>query len=332
MAMRAMGWRRGLAAAAICATAMATYSWGQAAEPEAPQPQTLAAAPAQLQPMPAPDPANFTASTPTRETVDQFLKQSWGYDSNRLWQIQAIQTTQVPGLSRVTVLVEEKGGQQAQPSALVFLTLPDGKHLISNDEVTAFGPHPFEEYRQLLRQDAKGPSRGPANASLWLVEFADFECPHCKEAQPTVDRLLKDFPDARYVAQSFPLRNVHTEAEKAAEAGACVAKIGGSEAYFKFAEAAYADQASLTPQGSAQALQAAVTAAGVDQAKVTACLGQPGAKEAVDASLKLGQQVGVNSTPTLFVNGRALPGFGSIPYDTLKRIVSYQMQIDSAAK
>ena len=67
----------------------------------------------------------------------------------------------------------------------------------------------------MLQQDAKGPSRGPAAAQLLLVEFADFECPHCKEAQPTVDRLLKDFPNARYVAQPFPLRTIHTEAEKA---------------------------------------------------------------------------------------------------------------------
>jgi protein-disulfide isomerase len=327
----AMGWGRALAAAAMYVTSIGTICWAQAGSPDAPQAQTPAAS-AQLQPMPAPDPANFTASTPTKETVNEFLKQSWGYDTNRIWQVQGIQTTQVPGLSRVTVLVEEQGGAQAQPSALVFLALPDGKHLISNDEVASFGPHPFEENRQMLRQDAKGPSRGPASASLWLVEFADFECPHCKEAQPTVDRLLKDFPEARYVAEPFPLRKVHSEAEKAAEAGACVAKLGGNEAFFKFSDAIYADQASLTPQTSTQALQAAVTAAGADPAKVTACEPEPATKDAIDAALKLGEAVGVNSTPTLFVNGRALSGFASIPYDTLKQIIRYQMQADSSAK
>jgi len=282
--------------------------------------------------MPPPDPANFTAATPTKETINDFLKQSWGYDTNRIWQIQAIQATQVAGLSRVTVLVEEKGGQQAQPSALTFLALPDGKHLIANDEVVAFGSRPFDEYRRMLQQDAKGPSRGPANAPLLLVEFADFQCPHCKEAQPTVERLLKDFPEARYVAQPFPLRNVHSEAEKAAEAGVCVAKVGGNDAYFKFSDAIYTNQASLTPEASGQALLAAVAAAGADAAKVKACLGQPSTKEAVDASLKLGESIGVNATPTLYVNGRALPSFAGVPYDTLKQIIRYQMQIDTAAK
>ncbi len=336
-----MGWDRGMGAALLYVTTMTTFAWGQAASPDAPQAQAPVqtqaqapaqpGAPAQLPPMPAPDPANFTASTPARETINDFLKQSWGYNANRIWQVQAIQATRVPGLSRVTVLVEEKGGQQQQPSALTFLVLPDGKNLIANDEVMPFGSHPYEEYRQRLRQDAKAPSRGPANAPLLLVEFADFQCPHCKEAQPTVERLLQDFPDAHFIAQPFPLRNVHSEAEKAAEEGVCVANLGGNEAYFKFSDAIYTNQASLTPEGSAQALASAVTAAGVDPAKVKTCLGQPETKAAVDASLKLGESIGVNATPTLHVNGRALPSFPSIPYDTLKQIIRYQMQIDGIA-
>ncbi len=307
----------------------ATVAFGQAAAPEAPAPQPSVAA--SLPPMPAPDPANFTAATPTKDTVNSFLRESWGYDDNRVWQVQAIQTTQVQGLSRVTVLAEEKGAKDQQPSALVFLTLPDGKHLIANDEVLPFGAQPFEDYRNILRRDAKGPAQGPATAPLLLVEFADFECPHCKEAQPTVDRLLKDYPQARFVSQPFPLRQIHSEAEKAAEGGVCVAKVGGNDAYFKYAAAMYADQASLTPDGSKQAIQAAVAASGVDQTKVQACMGQPSTKAAIDDSIQLGQDVGVNSTPTLFVNGRSLP-FAGIPYDTLKQIVDYQIKLDAAAK
>jgi protein-disulfide isomerase len=348
--------RSGLMATLLCVTSMVTIgALGQASAPEAPDapaPQSGAsaqspaqapaepagqapaqpagqpgppAAPVQLQPMPPPDPANFTAATPTRETVEAFLRASWGYDENRIFQVQAIQTTQVQGISRVTVLVEEKGTQQAQPSVLAFLTLPDGKHLIANDEVLPFGAHPFDSYREILMRDAKGPSRGPANAPLQLVEFADFECPHCKEAQPTVERLLKDYPQAHYVSQAYPLRNVHSEAEKAAENGACVAKIGGNEAFFKYSDAVYANQAQLTPDGSAQALASAVTAAGVDAAKVKACVAEPSTKAAVDAALQVGQEVGVNQTPTLFVNGRMLP-LGGFPYDQLKKIIDYDMK------
>jgi protein-disulfide isomerase len=311
-------------------------AFSQANPPDAPSAQTGApqspspsAAPAQLQPMPPPDPANFTAASPTKETVAAFLRASWGYDENRIAQVQAIQPTQVQGISRVTVLVEEKGSQQTQPSVLSFLTLPDGKHLIANDEILPFGAHPFDNYREILERDAKGPSRGPANAPLQLVEFSDFQCPHCKEAQPTVDRLLKDYPQAHFVSQVFPLRTIHSEAEKAAENGVCVAKIGGNDAFFKYTDAVYANQAQLTPEGSAQALASAVKAAGVDEAKVTACVADPSTKAAVDASLKVGDEVGVNQTPTLFVNGRMLP-LGGFPYDQLKKIVDYDLSQGAA--
>jgi protein-disulfide isomerase len=280
--------------------------------------------------MPPPDPANFTAASPAKETVAAFLRASWGYDENRISQVQAIQPTQVQGISRVTVLVEEKGSQQTQPSVLSFLTLPDGKHLIANDEILPFGVRPFDNYREILERDAKGPSRGQANAPLQLVEFSDFQCPHCKEAQPTVEQLLKDYPQAHFVSQVFPLRNVHSEAEKAAENGVCVAKIGGNDAFFKYTDAVYANQAQLTPEGSAGALASAVKAAGVDQAKVTACVADPSTKATVDASLKVGDEVGVNQTPTLFVNGRMLP-LGGFPYDQLKKIVDYDLS-QAAAK
>ncbi len=312
-------------AAVVVLSACAVPAFGQAAAPDAPGAPTAPPA-GQLPPMPPPNPADFTATAPTKETVEQFLKESWGYDPNRVWQVQGIQTTPVQGLSKVTILVEEKNApQQQQASALVFLTLPDGQHLIANDEVLPFGPHPFEANNALLAREAKGASRGPAQSKLLLVEFADFECPHCKEAQPTVERLMKDYPQARFVAEQFPLRQIHSEAERAAEAGVCAAKLGGNEAYFKYADAVYANQSSLTPQGSAQAIQGAVTAAGLDPAKVQACVAQPSTKAAVDDALHLGNQVGVNSTPTLFVNGRNLP-FGGIPYETLKQIIDYDLK------
>lgn len=330
--------RSGTMGMLLAVTSMVTIpAFAQSNPPDAPAAQSAApaqaappAAPVQLQPMPPPDPANFTATTPTKETVEAFLRASWGYDENRIFQVQAIETTQVQGISRVTVLVEEKGTQQAQPSVLTFLTLADGKHLVANDEILPFGAHPFANYREILMRDAKGPSRGPADAPLQLVEFSDFQCPHCKEAQPTVERLLKDYPQAHFVSQVFPLRRVHSEAEKAAETGVCVAKLGGNDAFFKYTDAVYANQEKLTPEGSAQALSAAVTTAGVDQAKVKTCVAEPSTKAAVDASLQVGAEVGVNQTPMLSVNGRLLP-LGGFPYDQLKKIIDYDLS-QSAAK
>ena len=227
------------------------------ANSEAPAAPTAQARSTALPPMPPVDQKNFTAATPTVDTVNAFLKASWGYDPARIWQVQAVQKTPVQGVSHVVVLVEEKGSGQQQPSPLSFFTLPDGKHLIA-DEVLPFGARPFEDYRTLLQKQAGGPSKGAASTDLMLVEFADFECPHCKEVQPMVDRLLSDFPNAHYVYENYPLTQIHSEAEKAAEYGVCVAKLGGNPAFFKYADAVYANQTGLTPQSSADTLKMAV--------------------------------------------------------------------------
>ncbi len=293
----------------------------------APPIRELSPAPApDANPFPPPDPRNFTADTPSKQTIDDFLKVSWGYDPNRIWQVQAILKTQVPGVSRVIVLVSEKGAAKQQPAQLAFFSLPDGKHIIS-DNVLPFGSKPFEDNRQSLQREANGPSRGAPGKDLEIVEFSDFECPHCKDAQSTISKLLDDYPSAHFVYENFPLVQVHSEAYKAAAYGVCVAKTGGNATFFKFADAVFDAQSGLTPQSSDQTLKDAVTKAGGDPAKVAACSTTPETKAAIDASLKLGNEVGVEATPTVFVNGRGLPLTG-IAYETLRKIIDFQAEED----
>ena len=92
-------------------------------EPSAPAPT---AAPT----FPKPDPANFTAATPTKDTVDAFLTANWGFDENRVWQVQAILKTPVDGVSKVVVYIGDKTGKE-KPGLFVFFVLPDGKHIIT---------------------------------------------------------------------------------------------------------------------------------------------------------------------------------------------------------
>lgn len=292
-------------------------------EPSAPAP---AAAPA----FPKADPQFFTASAPTKEQIDSFLQTSWGYDANRIWQIQAIMKTPVEGLSKVIILVGDKSGKQ-KPAALQFFALPDGQHIIAGDEVLPFGQHPYAEYRSELQQSADGPYRGSASKDLELVEFADFQCPHCKDAQANMDKLATDFPKARIVFQNYPLANVHPASFTAAEYGACVAKLAGSNAFFQFASAVFDGQAGLSSSdGATLTLNSAVTKAGLDPAKVASCASAPEIKQQIDNSVKLAQLLNINQTPTLMINGRQVP-IGGLPYDTIKQIVEYQAKLDGVA-
>jgi protein-disulfide isomerase len=287
--------------------------------PSAPEP---AAAPV----FPKPDPKNFTAAFPTRETIDAFLQASWGYDEDRVWQVQAILSTPIDTISKVIIFVGDKSGKE-KPSALQFFAMEDGKHIITGDQIVAFGAHPFVETRATLQERADGPYRGAASKDLELVEFADFQCPHCKEAQANMDKLAVDFPKARIVFQSFPIASIHPQSVLAASYGECVTDMGGSTAFFQFASAVFDGQDGLaTPDGAMLTLNSAVTKAGLDPAKVAACAATPQTKAAVEASIKLASDLRIGQVPTLVINGREVPG--NAPYETLKKIVAYQAKID----
>jgi len=297
--------------------------------PPAPAAAPSAPAPAGPPVFPKPDPANFTAATPTQETINAFLQTSWGYDDSRVWQVQAIMKTSVDGVSKVIIYIGDKTGKQ-KPTAIQFFSLPDGKHIIAGDEVIPFGEHPYADYRSAMQEKADGPYRGGASKDFEIVEFADFQCPHCKEAQANMDKLAVDFPKARIVFQNYPLAQ-HPAAAGAAATGVCVAKQGGSTAFFQFAAAVFDGQDGLaTTDGATLTLNSAVTKAGLDPAKIAACAKEPAASAAVEASVKLAKDININQTPTLLVNGRQVPA--NAPYDTIKQIIEYQEKLDGLTK
>jgi protein-disulfide isomerase len=279
-------------------------------------------------PFPAVNAKYFTATTPTVETVNGFLKALWGYDANRIWRVEAIQKTPAPDVSKVIVFVSDKTpNAKVQPTA--FFVTPDGKHAIAGDTVISFGATPFADTRKMLQARADGAARGAASKDLLLVEFADMQCPHCKEAQATMDQLMKDFPNARIVYQSFPLTDIHPFAFKAAAYGYCVEKQK-NDAFFPFAAAVFEAQDALTAETEDATLKNAVTKAGLDAAAVDACAATQATKDQVNASMKLAQDAGVDQTPMLAANGHLLP-LTQVPYETLKTIIAYQASLDGVS-
>ena len=323
---------------AVSKAPAAANAQAQAPQTGTPAPAAAApqkpAAPLQLQdmgqatkadPFPPVNPKFFTADSPSVDAVNAFLKALWGYDSNRIWRVEAIQKTMAPNTSKVVVFVSDKTpGAKVQPT--VFFVTADGKHAIAGDTVIPFGAAPFADIRKTLQARADGAARGATGKDLMLVEFADLQCPHCKEAQGTMDNLVKDFPNARVVYQSFPIVDLHPFAFKAAAYGYCVQKQK-NDAFFVYSAAVFDAQDALTTETGDETLKNAVTKAGLDPAAIDACAASQATKDQVDASIKLAQDIGVEQTPMLSVNGHLLPLAG-IPYETLKKIISYQAMLD----
>jgi protein-disulfide isomerase len=259
-----------------------------------------------------------SASAPTTDEVNSFMRHMFGYDPKLQWQVVRIAPSEASGMSEVLVSVKTDQGQQ--PLQL-FIT-PDGKHAI-NGEMVPFAADPFAAARQVLAH-ANGPSKGPADASLTIVEFSDLQCPHCKAAQPVVDRLLADNPNARFVFQNFPL-SIHNWAMKAAEWADCIGREN-NDAFWKFVSGVYQAQDRITAENADTELQNLAGNSGANAQTAKTCAADPGTKTRVDQSLALGKEVGITGTPTVYLNGRRIADVVGIPYDMLNAIAKFQAE------
>jgi protein-disulfide isomerase len=279
---------------------LAAASWGQ----QAGTASNLPAAPTSQQ-------------LPSKATVESFMRHWFGYDPSITWQVAQIRPAEVPGFAEV-VLAMEKGGQQ---QSMVLYVSPDEQHAFTG-EVIPFGADPFASARRELATSTSGIARGPANASVTIVEFSDLECPHCKNAQPIVEKLMSDFPNARLVFQQFPIEASHPWAFKAATWAQCIGRENNA-AFWKFVNGTYDDQLTIDLQNADAKLKEHAAAAGADVAKAASCVASPDTAKAVRDSLELGRAVGVSGTPTVFFNGRKIAGLTTLPYETLKDLVRF---------
>ena len=166
--------------------------------------------------------------------------------------------------------------------------------------------------------DSNDPVFGAADAPITIIEFADFQCPYCqRHAVQTYPLLLEDFGDQiRFVYKDFPLTGIHEQAFPAALAAQCAQEQGmfweyhdllfsggmelGDDAYF-----AYADELGLV--GS----------------EFTVCYEEGRFSDIVQADYDLGIRLGVNATPTFFVNGIRV--VGAQPYSVFADLIEYEL-------
>jgi len=252
---------------------------------------------------------------PSEEVVAAFLQQTLGYDPAISWKITSIKPAAAEGLAEVDVTVTTPQGAQGQK----FYVTPDSTHAIIG-EILPFGTHPFDAVRDQLQKGINGPSRGASEAPVTVVEFSDLQCPHCKDEQPTLDRLAAEDKNARVVFQNFPLP-MHDWAMKAATYADCVGRTS-PDGFWKFIQSIYAAQSDITAANADEKLSAFADAAGVKGSDMAACAARPETTTRVEHSLDLGKGLDVNSTPTLFINGRKLSA-GGLPYDVLQKLVDF---------
>jgi protein-disulfide isomerase len=161
------------------------------------------------------------------------------------------------------------------------------------------------------------PTKGPANAPIELIEFADFQCPFCLAASPTVKRVLDTYGDRiRFVYRNFPLEN-HPNARPAAEAAQCANEQGQFWAYH---DRLFSDPGKL----SVAELKQTAASLGLDSPRFNKCVDDRKYRSVVEADAKAGTDAGVTGTPAFFINGRLLSG--AQPYDVFKHVVDEELE------
>jgi len=258
-------------------------------------------------------PGESHSALPSEDTINAFMQATFGFDSSLSWKILSIKPSEAEGLAEVDVVVTGSQGPQEQK----FYVTPDGKHAVIGD-ILPFGSHPYSEYQKTLEKGINGPARGPANAPVTVVEFSDLQCPHCKDAQPTVNQLMTKKQNVRVVFQNFPLPQ-HDWAAKAAAYADCVGRAS-DDAFWKFIDSVYGAQSDMTASNADEKLAGLADAAGVKGADIAVCAAKPETTTRIEHSADLARKLGVNATPTFFVNGRKLP---AVPYDVLEKIVDF---------
>ena len=176
----------------------------------------------------------------------------------------------------------------------------------------------FDAPRQTVPIASDDAVRGAANAPVTIVEFSDFQCPFCERVEPTLKRIRETYGDkVRLVWKDFPLTRIHPEALKAAEAGNCAREQGK---FWEFHDRLFANQQSLQPA----ALKAHAVAVGLDPVAFNTCFDAAKHGQRVQDQMSLGTRLGVNSTPTSFINGRLVTG--AVPYEAYAAVIDEELQ------
>jgi protein-disulfide isomerase len=166
------------------------------------------------------------------------------------------------------------------------------------------------------------PVRGAKDAKVTIIEFSDFECPYCRRVQPALKRLLEEYDGrVRLVFRDFPL-SIHKNAQKAAEAAQCAAE---QDKFWPYHDKLF-EVTALSPDD----LKKYASELELDPDKFNACLDSGQYAQEVADDMKDGQEAGVNSTPSFFINGQPLSG--AVPYERFQEIVDAALDQNQSAK
>lgn len=263
------------------------------------------------------------SSADIQKKIEEYIRFSFALGLSVKLTFSPLTESPVSGLFKVSVEVSTPDNPSDKAT---FYVSKDGRYLVRGD-LEDMNSDPFAENRKLISLVGT-PSKGPADAKVVLVEYADFECPSCKQLDTVLRSLLPHYPDVRFLFKNFPLTDIHPWAMTAAQAGQCAYKQN-PEAFWTFHDLVFDGQGFVSADNVLQKIGDYATQAGLDPIALRSCITNQQAKVEVGKSIAEGEVLHIMQTPTIFVNGRRLIAPDAA---TLDQYIRYEQAIRSIAK
>ncbi|MFX3675491.1 MAG: DsbA family protein [bacterium] len=219
---------------------------------------------------------------------------------------------------------KENVNDQIKEKVRQFLEMEKKKEAIENwigekTKKSAVEVYIAEPSRPVFDVDTgSAPFAGGADAKVTVVEFSDFQCPFCAKGAEIMNELKKKYGSKIKIAfKNYPLP-FHTHAKDAAHAGLCVNEQK-SEYFWKLHDLMFADQTKL----SREDLKASAKKIGANSEEFDKCMSSNKFMAAIEADMEQGKDLGVQSTPTFFVNGQLING--AHPVETFSEIIDREL-------
>lgn len=225
--------------------------------------------------------------------------------------------------------VEVRGSQGNASQTETFYISKDGQKIIRGN-VFDIGQNPFKEDLDKLKTEYQ-PSIGTPGAPVVLVEFSDFECPFCRQqAKMLREELLKAYPkEVRLYYLDYPLESLHPWAKSAAMMGRCIFHQNAS-AFWDYHDWIFENQDEMKIENLKDKVVDFAKGKGVDADQLSKCIDSGATEAEVNKTKVEGKELDVNSTPTMFVNGRRM--VGTLQWPDLQRVIDYEIGYQKTAK
>jgi protein-disulfide isomerase len=263
-----------------------------------------------------------------KATMEAYVRHMFVMDKDVTVQVGDPKPSPFAGYQEVVVSASAGPRHQDFP----FLVSQDGLKIVQGN-FTFFdvNQNPFKAELDKLNTEG-APNFGTKGAPVVIVEFSDFECPFCKnEASVIRKNLLSTYPkEVHFYFKEFPLESLHPWARTAAIASRCVYRQN-ADAFWAYHDWIFDKQDDITPDNVKDKIQEwAKSEKGIDAAKLAACLESKDTDAEVSKDIAEGHALRVDSTPTLFINGRKLAA--SVDWPTLRAIIDYEIEYQKTAK